>query len=127
MLPAQTTDTVITNGATWRWRKGTNEVSSPNTLWRGVGFNDSSWTIGSAPFHYGEGLTGGTLLSDMSGNYSCIFLRIPFVITNVTEISLMQFVINYDDGFVAWINGTESARRGVTNAVPAYTNVASIS
>jgi len=120
-------ETVIANGASWRWSKGTNEVSNPTTLWRAPAFNDTSWAVGPAPFHYGEGLAGGTLLSDMRSNYSCIFLRVPFVITNVSEIGSVQFVANYDDGFVAWINGVEVARLYVTNASPAYTNVASIS
>src|ERR1041385_9023096 len=85
--PARAQETVITNASVWSWRKGTNEVSNPTTLWRGVGFGDKLWPTGSAPFHYGESLTGGTLLSDMRSNYSCIFLRIPFVVTNVAEIS----------------------------------------
>jgi hypothetical protein len=120
-------ETLIPTGASWRWRKGTNEVSSPNTLWRGTGFNDAGWSLGNAPFHYGESLTGGTPLSDMRSNYTCIFLRARFVITNVAEIASVEFAANYDDGFVAWINGTEVARRGVTNASPAFTNTASIS
>ena len=123
----QAQDTVIPNGATWRWHKGTNEVSTPNHLWRNYGFNDATWLTGAAPFHYGESLAGGTLLSDMQNGYTCVFLRTPFVITNVPEVASVQFVVNYDDGFVAWINGTEVARAGVTNAAPAYTNTASIS
>lgn len=120
-------ETVIPNGAAWRWRRGTNEVSNPTTLWRTAGFDDSTWSLGNAPFHYGESLTGGTLLSDMRSNYSCVFLRSAFVISNVLEIESAQFAVNYDDGFVAWINGVEVARRNVTNTSPAYTNTASVS
>ncbi|MEK7781218.1 MAG: hypothetical protein AAB370_06935, partial [Verrucomicrobiota bacterium] len=127
-LPAiQAQEIMVANGASWRWRKGTNEVSTPNNLWRNNGFNDSTWQTGAAPFHYGESLVNGTTLSDMSNSYTCVFLRIPFVVTNVAEISSVQFVVNYDDGFVAWINGTEVARLGVTNAALAYTNNASVS
>jgi len=126
-LGIQAQETLIPTGATWRWRKGTNEVSTPNTLWRGIGFNDSTWSSSNAPFHYGESLSGGTLLNDMQNGYTCVFLRTPLVVTNISEISAVQFVVNYDDGFVAWINGTEVARNGVTNAAPAYNNNASIS
>src|SRR5690349_24328053 len=52
-------ETVIPNGAQWRWRKGTNEVSNPNTLWRGIGFNDAAWSLGNAPFHFGTNVSGG--------------------------------------------------------------------
>lgn len=126
-LATQAQETLLTNGATWRWRKGTNEVSTPNTLWRGNGFNDSTWSVGAAPFHYGESLADGTLLNDMQNGYTCVFLRIPFVVTNVNEIGTVQLTVNYDDGFVAWINGTEVARLGVTNPAPAFNNNASIS
>jgi hypothetical protein len=116
---------LVPAGAAWRWLKGTNEASSPVTAWRQVSFNDSAWLLGAAPFHYGEGLTGGTLLSDMRGNYTCIFLRTRFVVTNVSEVDRLELLADYDDGFVAWINGTEVARANVTNANPSYTNVAS--
>jgi len=118
---------VIPNSAQWRWRKGTNEVSNPNTLWRGPGFNDAGWSLGNAPFHYGEGLAGGTLLSDMRSNYTCVFLRRPFVVTNVAEVTSVRFVANYDDGFIAWINGTLVARTNVTSTSPAFTSTASAS
>ena len=116
---------LVPAGAAWRWLKGTNEASSPVTAWRQVSFNDSAWLLGAAPFHYGEGLTGGTLLSDMRNNYTCIFLRTRFVVTNVSEVNRLELLADYDDGFVAWINGTEVARANVTNANPSYTNVAS--
>ena len=34
--------TLIDFGSTWRWRKGTNEVSNPITAWRTNGFDDST-------------------------------------------------------------------------------------
>ncbi len=119
-------ETLIPNGASWRWRKGTNEVSNPTTLWRTVGYNDTAWPLNNAPFHYGnlgasgdDGLVGGTILSDMRNGYRGVFLRRTFVITNVAEIASVHLTVNYDDGFVAWINGTEVAR-GNFNGQPTY-------
>ena len=66
-------ETVIPYGATWLWRKGTNEVSNPVSAWRTNGFPDAGWLTGPAPFHYGESLTNGTTISDMRNNYRCIF------------------------------------------------------
>src|SRR4051794_14011127 len=51
-------ENVITNGSTWRWRPGTNEVSTPFTAWRTNGFNDATWLTGTAPFSYGTNVTG---------------------------------------------------------------------
>ncbi|MFO1487689.1 MAG: lamin tail domain-containing protein [Verrucomicrobiota bacterium] len=125
--PAQ--ELVVTNKADWRWRKATNEVSTPVTAWRTNGFNDVSWPLSNAPFHYGtafgggdDNLTGGTILADMSGGYRGIFLRRTFTITNVAEIGTVQLVANYDDGFIAWINGTEIARTNVLGQPTYLTN-----
>ncbi|HYG22885.1 MAG TPA: lamin tail domain-containing protein [Verrucomicrobiae bacterium] len=128
----QVTETWIPTGSTWRWRKGTNEVSTPASLWRNTVFGDGSWPLGVAPFHYGnngstgdDGITDGTILTDMRTRYRCVFLRRTFSITNMAEISGVRLVANYDDGFVAWINGIEVARSFFTNASPLYTHVAS--
>ena len=131
--PVRAQETIIPNGTTWRWRKGTNEVSTPPTLWRSVGFDDSSWAIGTAAFHYGtnasggdDNLTTGTILADMRTNYRGIFLRRTFTITNVAEISAVRLIAHYDDGFVAWINGTEVARANI-NGQPTYLTNATVS
>ncbi|MFO7621950.1 MAG: spore maturation protein, partial [Bacteroidales bacterium] len=69
------------HGASWRWRKGTNEVSHPTTAWRQPGFNDSAWLTGAMPFYYGlGGIMGGTVLSDMRYNYTTVYLRRTFMV-----------------------------------------------
>ena len=66
---------LISTNSVWKYRKGTNEVSSPSSLWRTNAFDDSSWTNGMAPFYYdtGGGISGNTLLNDMRTRYTCIF------------------------------------------------------
>lgn len=101
-------------GADWRWRPGMSEASTPVTSWREVGFNDAEFTPAPAPFWYGDALPGGTQISGMQNVYGSIFLRKTFVITNVSEIASLQFGAIVDDGFVAWINGTEVQRVNMT-------------
>jgi hypothetical protein len=127
-------ETLIPAGSTWRWRKGTSEASNPASAWRGNGFDDTTWLTGPAPFHYGTNSIGGddnvltgTVLSDMLGNYRGVFLRRSFIVTNVAEVESVRFTVNYDDGFVAWINGTEVIRANVTASQPTITTVASAS
>ncbi len=43
------------------------------------------------------------------------WLRVPFTVTGAAEVDLLTLRLRYDDGFVAWLNGTEVARR---NAPP---------
>src|SRR4051812_1109162 len=104
--------------AAWKFKKGTAEASSPNTLWRGLNFDDSTWSSGNAPFYYGENVGPGTLLPDMQNGYTTVFLRTKFVLTNAPDIDRMALRTLIDDGFVAWLNGTEIARFNVSGAKP---------
>lgn len=101
----------------WSYSKGFSEASSPDpTMWRNRSFDDSTWSLGQAPFYYenqpgnATEYTGNTLLSDMFGGYTSVFLRRTFVVTNVSDLSELQLSGMSDDGFLAWINGTNVAR-----------------
>src|SRR4029434_9400 len=129
LLLSARADILISTNSFWKFRKGTNEVSSPIDAWRAVTFNDASWPNAPAPFHVGESLTGGTLLSDMVGttaaNYSCVFLRQTFVLTNASDAFSLTLRAVVDDGFVIWLNGREAWRFNVPSGTLRYTNVAS--
>jgi hypothetical protein len=101
---------IFDRGASWKWRPGNTEASTPVETWRTIGFNDSGFTTAPSPFYYGESLTGGTVISGMQNVYGSIFLRKTFVLNNVAEIGGLKFGAIVDDGFVAWINGTEIHR-----------------
>jgi hypothetical protein len=73
--------------------------------WVNHDFDDSSWSLGNAPFRYGDG-TGGTVFSDMQNNYTTIYLRTTFEASNIADLVNLKFTIDYDDGFAIWINGT---------------------
>src|SRR5213592_4757455 len=110
-------DVIFPTNSTWKYFKGFSEASSPDsTAWRAIGFDDSSWPAGQAAFYFENqpggpaSYTGNTLLDDMFGKYTCVFLRKTFVVTNVADISELQLYSFSDDGFIAWINGTEVAR-----------------
>jgi len=90
------------------------------THWTGEAFyNDSSW-------HSVSGLPGGVgyekstgyepyisldVQTEMASNTSC-YVRIPFVASrNLNAYDVLFLNIQYDDGFVAYLNGHEVARR----------------
>ncbi|MBN1804303.1 MAG: lamin tail domain-containing protein [Sedimentisphaerales bacterium] len=59
-------------------------------------------------------------------NTSC-YVRIPFrVETNITEITELILKVRYDDGFIAYLNGIEIARRNFIDT-PAWNSGASAS
>src|ERR1043165_7496267 len=78
--------TIFDRGATWRWRPGVAEASTPIDAWRSRTFNDPQFTNAPAPFWYGDVLPGGTEITGMQNNYLSIFLRKTFVVTNVAQI-----------------------------------------
>ena len=113
---------VFSTNSVWRFRRGTSEASTPTTAWRTNGFNDvaAGFTNASGPFWYGDVYPGGTQLSDMQNNYSCIFLRRTFTIGNAAQVNSLRLAAFVDDGFVAWINGVEVARTNVPVGDPTY-------
>ena len=67
-----------------------------------------------APFFYGDPYTNalihGTFLGDMRSNYSSIFLRTEFVVSSASSIESLILNAQFDDGFIAWVNGVEALR-----------------
>jgi hypothetical protein len=102
--PAQNV-TLLPEQSTWKYVKGTNEASSPTTLWRQPGFNDTAWPSGPLPIGYGEAFIA-TPLADMSGGYTAVFLRHQFTVSDPSQFTRLVLEARYDDGFKAWINGT---------------------
>ncbi len=115
----------------WRYFVGTNEASTPNTAWRTNGFPDATWQSGSAPVGYpSAGATGleatiqTTLPTSAAGGYTCVFLRKTFVVNNPADFTALTLRVQYDDGYAAWVNGTEIGRAGVLDPLT-YTTLAS--
>jgi hypothetical protein len=108
---------LVQSNSVWRFVKGFAEASDPRDAWRQPGFDDSSWSNAPAPFFFGDPYTNasirGTLLSDMQSNYTTIFLRHEFTVENLGAITSVRINHQTDDGFIAWINGTEVLRYNV--------------
>ena len=102
--------------------------------WRSdVGYDDTTWA--------GGGVTGGVGYDNNSGyesyividtgaqmsggNTSC-YIRIPFDVAgeDIKGLNSMTLQIRYDDGFVAYLNGTEIGRRNFYSQ-PAWNSSAS--
>ncbi|MBN1442543.1 MAG: hypothetical protein JXA90_07530, partial [Planctomycetes bacterium] len=98
-------------GSTWKYRLGTEEASSPDTTaWSTISFDDSGWGEGPAPFGYGDppyGTDISLLDPPMSNNFTSIFLRHRFELADPSAINQLDAHVDFDDGFVVWINGVE--------------------
>jgi uncharacterized protein (DUF3820 family) len=101
--------TLIARGEDWRFFRGTQAPSEPPAAWRERLFDDSAWEIGPTGIGYGDN-DDATILDDMQGNYISVFTRKTFVIPNLALISSLVLDVDYDDGFIAFLNGLEVAR-----------------
>ena len=91
-------------------------TSEPNSNWNSLSFDDSSWSSGLSGFGFADG-DDATIIPN--GTQS-IYLRKTFTINNLASISTLILDMDYDDAFVAYINGNEVARANINGAPPAY-------
>jgi hypothetical protein len=85
-------------------------------------FDATAWNEGQGGFGYGDN-DDKTIVA--SGT-TCIYIRKTFEVADTSKITAMILNADYDDAFVAYINGKEVARGGgLLPAIPAYNNLAS--
>ncbi|MBN2456795.1 MAG: metallophosphoesterase, partial [Sedimentisphaerales bacterium] len=114
--PNELQELPILLGDSWRYFKGTVE---PPSGWKDPNFDDSSWLKGPTGIGYGD-TDDATVLSDMQNNYISVYARKDFNVPEPNEVYRLLFSMDYDDGFVAYLNGTEIARANVNGNPPAY-------
>ena len=102
-------DLVIAAGDTWRYFKGTEQPPGGDTAWTQRTYDDGDWLEGPSGFGYGDG-DDATVLDDMQGNYSTVFARARFQVADANLVVSMTLAVDYDDAYVAYLNGTEIAR-----------------
>jgi hypothetical protein len=95
-------ETVVYDSMKWRYWVGT---SDPGASWNTVSFNDAAWPQGPGGFGYGDNDDRTVITSTLS-----VFLRKKFTITNRDKILDALLHVDYDDGFIAYLNGIEVAR-----------------
>jgi len=122
-LAAQTDhwETLIKAEEQWRYFLGTTTppATEPASNWRTLAFNDAGWLQGPGGFGYGDDDDGTTIPAVMS-----VFIRKKFTIVDKTKIEAGVLSVDYDDGFVAYLNGTEIARANMDGKgdFPPYTS-----
>src|SRR5262245_14858284 len=104
-LGAQETP-LVAIGDEWLYAKG--DVAPPED-WFDPAFDDSSWIPGPTGIGYGDN-DDATLLTDMQNAYLSVFARRRFPGVAPGGITTLTLRITYDDGFVAYLNGSEVAR-----------------
>ncbi|MCF8379601.1 MAG: CotH kinase family protein [Bacteroidales bacterium] len=103
-------ETIIQVGDSCRYIVPDSEIGNG---WNGLAFDDSGWYTGPSGCGYGDG-DDNTELPD---NTVSVYMRFEFTVHNQSDISQLLLDMDFDDGFVAYINGTEVARENVEDPI----------
>jgi len=109
----------IAPGETWKYFKGTEPPSNPPNTWKAIDFDDSNWQTGPAGFGYGDN-DDATILNDMLNNYVSVYIRKEFSASSLPADEVITLEIDYDDGFIAYLNGREIARAHMAEGAAGY-------
>lgn len=96
----------------WRYQAG---IDASETNWRNPEFDDSHWKLGKAGFGYGDD-DDRTQLESMRGLFDTVRIRHHFRLDSPETIANLYLYIRFDDAFVAYLNGREIARSGISEA-----------
>lgn len=93
--------------APWQYLAG----RDPQGDWTAPDYKAANWKTGPAGFGYGDG-DDRTVL-DMRNRYARVYLRKRFDAKPAADAAKLTLSINYDDAFIAYLNGKEVVRAGV--------------
>jgi hypothetical protein len=96
-------ETIIHAEETWKYWL---PYGNPDSSWNTLNFNDSLWLEGPGGFGRGDG-DDNTVLPD---SVFTVYLRKSFHIVDTSKISSVTLHVDFDEGFVAFLNGEEIAR-----------------
>jgi len=114
----------IAPGDNWKFYRGSEAPSVSPDAWKEINFDDSHWDVGISGFGYGDD-DDVTILADMQGNYATVYIRKEFSVSSLTGDDVVELVIDYDDGFIAYLNGQEVARRHIPDGPATFETMAS--
>ena len=103
----------------WRYFTG---IIEPPADWPSPEFQDSGWKEGPAGIGYGDGDDATVIAAAVS-----VYLRRRFDVIDPSKIAQLSFQIDYDDAFVAYLNGLEIARSaGLTEERPPFHRLSTV-
>ncbi len=99
--------TVINKGDNWKYKIFNSE---PPANWKNLGYNDNLWGSGPSGFGYGDNDDSTIIPATLS-----LYLRKTFTIADTSGITDAFLHVDYDDGFIAYLNGIELTRQNMGN------------
>lgn len=103
---------LIGKHAEWKYFAGRER---PPKDWKDPTFDDSGWKTGQAGFGYGDG-DDQTVLHDMRNGYRSVYIRRAFELADVDDVQTLYLYVNFDDSFIAYLNGVRVVIASLTPA-----------
>ena len=102
-------ETLVSSNAVCRYLVPPDD--SLGTNWTAQAFDDSSWSLGASGLGYDTGSTYSPLFGATVPNGTLSFyVRYSFQAPAGRNCDILRLRVKYDDGFIAYLNGTEVAR-----------------
>lgn len=120
---------LLDSGAELAYHVPTN--AALGSTWTGRHFDDSAWQTGTGGIGYDTASTydayiGTDVQSAMYNKAPSLYVRHAFLIPDAANIADVVLGIRFDDGFIAYLNGAEIARRNAPQT-PAWDSVSAAS
>ena len=96
---------MITQGDIWKYKV---DAVSVSTDWINASYDDALWLSGPSGFGFGDNDDATDLIKATS-----VFLRKSFQISDAASVKQIVLNMDYDDAFVAYLNGVEIARANI--------------
>ncbi|MBK7937277.1 MAG: lamin tail domain-containing protein [Lewinellaceae bacterium] len=110
-------ETAVQESDTWQYFIG---AVAPPADWAAVNFSAAGWQTGPGGFGYGDGDDATQI---PAGTISFYYRRV-FSVTDKNKLIAAILSMDYDDGFVAYLNGAEIARSSNIAGTPDNTTLA---
>ncbi|MEP7195329.1 MAG: lamin tail domain-containing protein [Saprospiraceae bacterium] len=102
-------ETAVSESDEWRYFVG---VQEPPANWNQNNFDNSTWAMGPGGFGFGDA-DDNTIIPDKTIS---VYYQKYFEITSPSEIQRGILSMDYDDAFVAYLNGVEIARNNINGS-----------
>lgn len=108
--PLQAEEILVDFGSVMVYKDNTDDPGI-GMNWTSSSFDDSRWDDGI----YGVGYEDGSgaenlLLTNVPSGTISIYTRVEFDIAELSAVDNLFLGVDYDDGYIAWVNGTEVYR-----------------
>ena len=99
---------------------------SLSSQWTTLDFDDADWTEGTSAIGFEQDpdqlvdAIATDLTEAMLDTNSSVYVRLPFSMDNPSSYDVFELGMQYDDGFVAYLNGTEIGRSNLRGDEPVW-------